>query len=95
MNEFCIEWLRGSDYAGVTAPSGSALKTKLLRLADEKPNEVKIKAINKDGSIFVHVPIKYIKVSPPRIVSDEQREAFRQRIIKMHTKRRKGLDSLN
>ena len=81
MNEFCIEWLKGADYAGVTAPSASALKNRLLRLAEKKPDEVKIMAKNLDGSIFAHVPVKYIKVSPPRKVSEEQRQAFRQRVL--------------
>ena len=35
MNEFCIEWIKGNDYAGVTVPSGTALKNKLLRYAEE------------------------------------------------------------
>ena len=25
MNEFCIEWLRGGEYAGVTTPSSTCL----------------------------------------------------------------------
>ena len=34
---------------------------------------------NNDGSYFCTVPKKWIKVSPPKQVSDSQREAFRQR----------------
>lgn len=34
MNEFCIEWIKGNDYAGVTVPSGSALKSKLIHIKD-------------------------------------------------------------
>lgn len=83
MNEFCIEWLKGADYAGVTAPSGTALKSKLLRFAEERPEEVKIMTENRDGSVFAHVPISYIKVSPPRQVSDEQREAAGERFRQM------------
>lgn len=83
MNEFCIEWLRCSDYAGVTTPSGTALKSKLMRLAQERPDEVKIVAVNTDGSAFFHIPINYIKVSPPRKVSEEQREAAGERFRKM------------
>ena len=83
MNEFSIEWIKGGDYAGVTAPSGTALKSRLLRLAKEKPDEVKVIAINQDGSIFVHVPVPYIKVSPPRQVSDEQKEAASERFKQM------------
>ena len=34
---------------------------------------------NNDGSYFCTVPKKWIKISPPKQVSDSQREAFRQR----------------
>ena len=40
MNEFAINWIKGADYAEITVPSGTALKSKLLKLAEEKPDEV-------------------------------------------------------
>ena len=40
-------------------------------------------AENKDGSAYFHVPISYINVSPPRKVSEEQREAAGERFRKM------------
>lgn len=83
MNEFCIEWLRSGEYAGVTTPSSTALKSKLMRLAKERPDEVKVMAENKDGSAYFHIPVNYIKVSPPRQVSDEQREAAGERFRRM------------
>lgn len=88
MNEFVIEWLRYGEYAGVTAPPGTALKNKILKLAEKRPNEVKIIAKNEDGSIFAHIPINYIKISPPREVSDEQREKARQRFKEMQAKKK-------
>lgn len=83
MGEFVIEWIKGNEYAGVTVPSGTALKSKLMKYADSRPDEVKVMAVNKDGSAFFHIPINYIKVSPPRKVSDEQREAAGERFRKM------------
>ena len=56
MNEFAIEWIKGAEYAGVTVPSGTALKSKLLKLADKNPKDVKIVAQNKDGYLYVHIP---------------------------------------
>lgn len=32
MNEFAINWLKGGEYAEITVPSGSALKSKLLSI---------------------------------------------------------------
>ena len=83
MNEFAIEWIKGNDYAGVTVASGTALKSKLMRYAKERPDEVKLIVENDDGSAFFHIPVNYVKVSPPRKVSDEQKEAARERFKKM------------
>lgn len=83
MNEFVIEWIKGDEYAGVTVPSGTALKSKLIRLAEKNPKEVTIIVENKDGSLFAHVPVSYVKISPPRQVSDEQREAAGERFRQM------------
>lgn len=88
MNEFCIEWIKGRDYAGVTVPSGTALKSKLMRYAQERPDEVKLMAENKDGSAFFHIPISYVKVSPPRKVSEEQKKAARERFRRMWEEKR-------
>lgn len=88
MNEFSIEWTKDRNYAGVTVPSGTALKSKLMRYAQERPDEVKLMVENKDGSAFFHIPINYVKVSPPRKVSEEQREAAGERLRKMWEEKR-------
>lgn len=36
MNEFAINWLKGGEYAEITAPASTALKNKLLRLKAER-----------------------------------------------------------
>lgn len=83
MNEFAINWIKGADYAEATVPSGTALKSKLLKYAEERPEEVDHVIVNKDGSMVCHVPVSFIKVSPPRKVSDKQRETARERFVKM------------
>lgn len=92
MNEFAINWLKGSDYAEITVPSGSALKSKLLKYADAFPEEVNHVIDNKDGSMVCHVPVRYVKVTRPRVVSDAQKEAVRERAKAMWAKKR-GLDT--
>ena len=37
------------------------------------PEDVKIIAMNNDGSIYAHVPRKYVKLRAPRILTEEQR----------------------
>ena len=88
MNEFAIEWTKDRNYAGVTVPSGTALKSKLMRYAQERPDEVKLMAENKDGSAFFHIPISYVKVSPPRKVSEEQKKAAGERFRRMWEEKR-------
>lgn len=39
MNEFAIEWVKGRDYAGVTVPSGTAWKSKLMNLGETGNNK--------------------------------------------------------
>lgn len=83
MDEFVIEWLRGQNTASVTAPNGSALKNRVQKLAVEHPEDCVIMAENKDGSIFAHVPVKYIKLSAPPKISEEMREERRTRMAKI------------
>lgn len=90
MNEFVIEWVKGGDYAGVTVSSRTALKSKLLNLSEKNPDDVKIIAINEDGSVYAHIPINYVKISPPRKVSDEQKKAAGERFRQMWNDKQKN-----
>ena len=79
MDEFVIEWLRGQTVAAITAPSASALKTKLQKLATDHPQECDC-IENKDGSVFGHVPVKYLHIYAPREISEEAKEAYRKNL---------------
>jgi hypothetical protein len=58
------------------------LKRKMEKLLTERPDEVTIKRAERDDSADVYYfPKKWIKINPPPIMSDEQREAARQRAI--------------
>lgn len=74
----------------MTAPTGTAIKSKLLKLAKEHSNEVKIISENEDGSIFDHIPINYVKISPPRKMSDEQKKAASKRFKQMWKDKQEG-----
>lgn len=55
--------------------------TKMEKLAKEYPDDVTITNKNEDGSIVVHVPKKWMKLpSPPKKVSEEQRQAMAERM---------------
>lgn len=80
VNECAIDWVRGDTYAGVTAYNNSRLKGRIERLAESRPEEVQIIARNEDGSIFAHVPVRWVKVSPTKRVSEAQRQAAGERM---------------
>ena len=75
--ENVIEWIRGDKEVTITFCNNNKYKTKVQKLAEEYPDEVKIVASNKDGSIVAHLPLSYIKIShpPKRVMTDEQRKA--------------------
>ena len=56
---------------------------KVKKLSEEYPADVKILAENEDGSICAKLPMKYLKISPPRKVSEEQKQAASERFKKM------------
>lgn len=83
MRENCIEWLNGQDRVTVSLSQGKFIN-KVKRLA-EKNTEVEIVAENEDGSICAHIPLKFIKISPPRVVSEEQKIQARERFLQMRS----------
>lgn len=90
-NENAIEWLKDEKRATVTFTQGR-MKSKIRRLAEKCPGECQIVAENEDGSICAHVPVKWIKVSPPRTVSEEQIERSRERMNSLHANHVSKLD---
>lgn len=71
--ENVIEWLIGDNKAAVTFSQRKHI-TRLKRLKSKFPDAVEIVAENQDGSIFAHVPLDWVKISPPRQISEEQRK---------------------
>lgn len=81
--ENAIEFTRGSERAMVSFSQGRYI-TRIKKLAAERPEECEIVAENKDGSICAHVPVTWVKISPPAARSEEQREQARERLINYH-----------
>lgn len=50
-------------------------KNRLMKLAEEHPEDVVVKAVNKDGSMLFHVPREWLTIRPPvkLNISDERR----------------------
>lgn len=79
--EFSIYWIKGEHKASITFPSNSSFGRKILALAKTHPEDVTIDKVNDDDSIMAHVPVRYIKLSAPRNLTDEQRTAARDRLL--------------
>ena len=71
-NENVIEWLTGDDTVTMTL-SQKKYVNRIKRLG-----AAYIEAENTDGSILAYVPLSWIKISPPRKVSEEQKERMRE-----------------
>ena len=48
--------------------------TRVMRLAESRPEECRIIAENKDGSICARVPTAWIRINPGMNLNEEQRE---------------------
>lgn len=79
--ENVIEFLENQERATVTFSQGR-YKTRIQRLAVERPEECQIVAENKDGSLCTHVPVAWVRIMPTPQLTDEQREQ-KARAIRM------------
>lgn len=86
--ENVIEFLNGQKRATVTLSQGR-YKTKIEKLAKERPDECKILARNSDGTILAHVPTSWVKISPPRKVemSEDRKEELRKQLANARNKK--------
>lgn len=57
------------------------MKRRIKKLAEEHPNEVKIMSEDQ-YTVIAELPKKYVRVSPPRFISEEQRIASAERLKK-------------
>ena len=81
-NENVSEWLKGGKTATLSLTQGRTI-TRIMKLAKSRLEECRIIAENVDGSIVARVPVGWIKISPIREVSEEQKEAARVRMKEM------------
>ena len=79
-NENVIEWLTGQDRVALTLGQEKYIN-RVKRFAEKHPGEVDL-VENTDGSVFAHVPLSWIKITPPvqREMTEEEREAVAIRL---------------
>ena len=78
--ENMIEWITGDRHIGVTLTDPTYIR-KVKELAKKYPDKVKIKAENKDGSIFAHLPKSALKLNIiTRNLSDTDKKEVSKRL---------------
>ena len=82
VQENAIEWLKGRKTATATLASRTTLNTRVRKLAKSKPDECQITDENQDGSIVAHIPVAWIKINPPKELTEEQRAELSARARK-------------
>lgn len=73
MDECVIEWIKGEKTASVTLPRNTRLANKIRKLAQKSSDVVVI--ADENEALFAHVPVDWVKISPKRQMSEEQRAA--------------------
>ena len=85
-NENCIEFLSGEHYAVATFTNRKHIN-RIKNIYTDRKDEFKYLKENKDGSICVKFPLKWVKINPgaipdpnkpKRVMSEEQKEKMRQ-----------------
>lgn len=79
-----IEFIKDANIATVQFSQGR-YKSRIKKLAEEHPEECQIMVENKDGSILAHIPVGWVKIIPPRQLSEDEKkkrsEAIRRNIL--------------
>lgn len=82
MNEFVIEWISGQNTASVTFPSNSRWANKIRNLAENSSEVTVIE--DKNGYLFAHIPIEYVSIRKPKVLSEEHKAKLVSNLVKRH-----------
>lgn len=79
--ENVIEWISGDKNVTVTISQQKYI-TKIKKLSEKFPDEVKIIYTNQDGSILAHLPLRAIKINltAKKELTEEELESLRERM---------------
>ena len=77
--ENVIEFVRDGKYATVSLSQGRYIG-RIRKLVKSHPGECQIVAENIDGSICAQVLVRWIKISPPREMSEERKREMALRL---------------
>ena len=78
-NENVIEFMTNDTRAPLSFSRGR-YKSVIRKLAEKSPEDCQISADNEDGSICAQVPVSWLRISPPRQYTEEQRQQMGERL---------------
>lgn len=79
LRENSIEFYADDKTTTVSFTQGRYI-TRIRKLAEKYPDECQITAENKDGSIVAHIPTKWVRISPPKQISEETKEKLAEQL---------------
>lgn len=81
--ENVIEFITGQNNVCCTFTSAKYIN-KMNKLYQKNKENFEYFIENPDGSVCCKIPLKWVKISPPKRVSEEQKQAASERFIEMH-----------
>ena len=78
-NENVIEFMTNDIRATLSFSQGRC-KSVIRKLAEKHPEDCQIIADNKVGNICAHVPVSWLRISPPRQYTEEHRQQMGERL---------------
>jgi hypothetical protein len=85
--ENTIEFISGTKTATVSLTNQKHIN-RIKKLHKEYKEDFEYLVENNDGSVCAKIPLSWIKISPPRHVSEEQRQAASDRFKKIREERK-------
>lgn len=77
--ENSIEWIRDSKTATLSLTQRRTI-SRVKKLAKKHPEECRILAENKDGSLYAKIPVEWIRINPSKNLTEEQRKKIAVRL---------------
>lgn len=76
MNDITIGWENGELYAEANLPARHRLKSRLIKLHEQRPDDFQRFVLNNDGTLYAKFPHNWVRLSPPKKVklSEEARQ---------------------
>lgn len=77
--ENVIEWVKDDKRATLSLSQRRTI-TRIKELAEKYPDKCEILAENKDGRLYAHIPVEWVRINPGMNLTDEQKAERAKRL---------------